>query len=463
MSYTLAGGRIEEDVQIVDSNFEILLDPCALCQVNMAGMSLRDKQQHYETQHPEGSSSSGTSSSSRFPTPSSSTSHTATKSFTRKESPAPFWHVKMDVAPPANNTPGLVKLLKRLLVKSHSKGKTVRSVLCTEDVVHIRKENFDRSWGCGYRNFMMACTALAAQSKQPEYKTILDAHPPPGVRNLQLWLENAWNAGYDAQGAAQLGGTIHGTNKWIGVSDLWVAFAYVGIPTTLIDFNLKHLKEPQRATTVIDWVVAYFDETNPPRPSTATGALSGEPAVITDKMPLILQRQGHSMLVVGYEVQRNGVVHLLIFDAFVEIDQDAKKAARQLWNASRLSSHPQEATTQARSTLHDFFPKGKRKERAGDENIRPSKRPRSYDQNDDIIVISDTEEDFPQLSHQVGPSTAKVGAQLDPNLILKRIRLAPARIKKEAWQILSFPLTAPLTKQEQDDAKLRIKATRIKA
>ena len=46
-----------------------------------------------------------------------------------------------------------------------------------------------------YRNFLMACTALIDQQVQPFYFPALDEPVPPGVRNLQLWIETAWEAG----------------------------------------------------------------------------------------------------------------------------------------------------------------------------------------------------------------------------------------------------------------------------
>jgi hypothetical protein len=36
--------------------------------------------------------------------------------------------------------------------------------------------------------------------------------------------------------------------------------------------------------------------------------------MVTDKMPLILQHNGHSRTIVGYEVSKSGAVTLLAFD-----------------------------------------------------------------------------------------------------------------------------------------------------
>lgn len=41
----------------------------------------------------------------------------------------------------------------------------------------------------------MACTALINQEIQPTYFPALTHPTPPGIRNLQQWIEDAWEAG----------------------------------------------------------------------------------------------------------------------------------------------------------------------------------------------------------------------------------------------------------------------------
>jgi hypothetical protein len=50
-----------------------------------------------------------------------------------------------------------------------------------------------------YRNYEMACAALMDQTEQPLYFPLLDSPIPPGVRNLQRWVEAAWNDGRFSQ------------------------------------------------------------------------------------------------------------------------------------------------------------------------------------------------------------------------------------------------------------------------
>lgn len=81
----------------------------------------------------------------------------------------------------------------------------------------------------------MACIALMEQTAQPGYVKLLKKPIPPGVDNLQRWIEKAWDLGvfrghdviagltfsdegYDTQGADQLRRQLLGTRKWIGTA-----------------------------------------------------------------------------------------------------------------------------------------------------------------------------------------------------------------------------------------------------
>jgi hypothetical protein len=123
-----------------------------------------------------------------------------------------FWYPSQATSPPSNYTPRFIPLLKNHLWKCHAEGITCRAALCYKGSVHIHRELWDASWGCGYvrcvrscaisydgefryRNFLMACAALMDQTLQPLYFPLLDAPIGPGVRNLQTWIEAAWQAG----------------------------------------------------------------------------------------------------------------------------------------------------------------------------------------------------------------------------------------------------------------------------
>ena len=129
---------------------------------------------------------------------------------------------------------GLIPVLRRALIKLYARNKTQKAVLCYEKTVHIRRQLWDASWGCGYRNYLMACTALMEQPFEPTYLSLLDDDSsPPCIRNLQRDLEAAWKEGYDKIGARDLSHSLVGTSKWIGTAELYTAFTRRRIPWAL--------------------------------------------------------------------------------------------------------------------------------------------------------------------------------------------------------------------------------------
>ncbi|KAG8755885.1 hypothetical protein FRC14_003588 [Serendipita sp. 396] len=306
-----------------------------------------------------------------------------------------FWTLSRAVhtRPPSNYTPNLIPILRRALNRSHSKGATQRAALCHEELCHISGEFFDSGWGCGYRNFLMACSSLYEQQVIPQYVSLLEQDRGPGVRNLQYWLEKAWSEGFDLVGAEQLKRRLVGTRKWIGAAELYTAFTHRGIPARLIDFPQSG-NDPEVVTR---WVANYFF---PPR---ATGnaftALSSvSPIVQTDKPPLILQHQGHSRTIVGIELNRMGVPNLLIFDPGRKI--------------------PDSLRAQALSTLPTMQPTSSKSE--GNK----LKRPQNHEDVDYMSVLR-----------------------------VFRVNLNNLR-KRDKYQILAFTLEPPLSNEERSARKI---------
>lgn len=131
---------------------------------------------------------------------------------------------------PSTTTPGALHALSDLLVES-TRCFTLSARLSTE-VTHIKGSlRFDFGWGCGYRNALMIISALVVHD--PAYKRLFGRDvqgADPGVRRVQGWIEEAWAAGYDREGCNQLRGKVLGTRKWIGATDLYSMFNYLGVP-----------------------------------------------------------------------------------------------------------------------------------------------------------------------------------------------------------------------------------------
>ena len=75
---------------------------------------------------------------------------------------------------------------------------------------------------------------------------------------------------------------------------------------------------PAEVGPLLDWIRRYFDaDSRDHQASPQEGWRGATPVVVTDHMPLILQYQGHSRTIVGYEITREGATKLLAFDPSV--------------------------------------------------------------------------------------------------------------------------------------------------
>ncbi|KAF8078135.1 peptidase family C78-domain-containing protein [Lyophyllum atratum] len=380
MSYTLRGGKINLDpeIQIVGTSFTANADrndatiSCAFCSLDLEDLSLPQREMHCE-QHLQddlqGTSLhiKGTLSDRPLSSPlkklKASTKRILGTTRKEKQTEIPkdddiFWYEGLPTSPPRNYTPGLIPLLKKALWTSHAQGATQRAALCYERSVHVSRGKWE-SWACGYRNFLMACVALMNQKFQPNYLPLLSEPISPGVRNLQAWIEDAWEAGFDKEGAKELKKLVD-TTKWIGTADLWVAFIYRGIPAELVDFDLKN--QPRGAEVVIDWIVEYFSpKLNTVKSTNIHDALRGaSPIVVTDRMPLILQHDGHSRTIIGYEMSKNKKVTLLTFDPSAVLGKDMRNTAISSWSLASSSDERGRARKRPPSSPPAATPRTKR-------------------------------------------------------------------------------------------------------
>ncbi|KAF7338646.1 hypothetical protein MVEN_02091000 [Mycena venus] len=468
MSYTLSGGRTDGPSSI----------QCQLCSANLDKLSVHQRNQHYENHFNDEPIAIASSSSSQKPLDKKpAADSTSPKKFNWKNWIVPkgqdkYWYPAQSSQPPHNYTPGLIPLLKTHLNNSHSKGHTRRAVLCYERAVLVTREVWDAGWGCGYRNFLMACTALMDQQSEPMYFPLLDHPSPPSVRNLQHWIEDAWNDGFDPEGARQLRPLV-GSRKWIGTSDVQVAFTSRGIPSKLVDFDLK--TNARGAALLTDWVVEYFSQsqgavdTNSvvqnPQPKTAYDVLRGaSPVTVTARMPLILQHAGHSRTIVGYEVSKTGLVNLLVFDP----SRIPKKCLRQA-GLDAFASMPQRNNVPLNTTNNAVASLStKRPGTALSINSPPPLKrsrldnrggclPLDDDDDDEVVIISDSRDENVPEQAKMSPVRDKKKAEddkLSTRDVLQFFRLDPKTLqKKKAYQVLYFPVSAPLDEAERRRAR----------
>ncbi|PPQ64011.1 hypothetical protein CVT24_009385 [Panaeolus cyanescens] len=413
---------------------------CAFCNSELDFMTIQERENHYEAHFSEQAIEHAEASRSATDNNASSSLQTATQSSTWKTRKWPFpketdvfWHPQMTEAPPKSCTPGLIPFLKSMLEKSHSRGKTRRATLCVDNAVLFSREPWDAGWGCGYRNFLMACAALMTQGQQPSYRFLLEAPFPPTIRNLQRWIEDAWSAGFDPDGKKQLQKLVN-TRKWIGTADLWVAFTYRRIP--------------HETDVLIDWIVDYFTPKGANKQTDAFQSLQSSCVNMTDKMPIILQHNGHSRTIVGYEVTNTGSINLLTFDpAYKPPDGLRKEVLSRSSNGSTQSqslSHRQDASLKLvvasssvnvdSALLHTLGHNTGQKRKRSDENS-------------------------PQ---KAGPSKRRVDIwRPDETSFLKAFRLQPFKVgKKNEYQILYFPMTLPLSEAQRLESK-EVRSTKV--
>ncbi|TFY70523.1 hypothetical protein EVG20_g2472 [Dentipellis fragilis] len=451
---------------------------CQICSANLGELPMTARQAHYDAHFDEQPASSTASSSKlnimKPPSSIKSPMHMY-KTWTKDDI---FWYPSEEVDPPDNFSPGLIPLMKRALTIAHDKGDSQRAVLCYPRTVHIHQQSWDGGWGCGYRNYLMACTALMDQQTQIGYFSLLDGPPPPSVRNLQYLVEEAWNKGYDEEGAQQLGSALVDTRKWIGTAELYVAFTYRGIPAQLVDFDLKD-KGPG---PLVRWIRQYFSPPEDQGKRTIDNALRA-PVVITDRMPLVLQHNGHSRTVVGYELTKKGL-NLLMFDPSKYVPNDIRNAALSRFRVDGgqgpLAGHDHEKEGRARRLLqHIKKPfQGKRKASLSPEKLDtpPAKRVRADDTADsDAIVIDDDEDDMTLVGAKQngndtrttnGSGEQKHAAQFDLtkefSKVLKIFRVSEKQLNDKRYQILyfPFPLKEPLSEFEKQSRRI---VTSVKA
>ncbi|THV07861.1 hypothetical protein K435DRAFT_741256 [Dendrothele bispora CBS 962.96] len=459
---------------------------CQICFESLGGMSPEDRGVHYNTHFRDEQQGQANSSSYRpygvlkpslAPKSSSGQQFGGKPSATKKWTPLKFmedgrdvfWYPSLQTPPPSNFTPCMIPLLKKALLKSHAKGTTLRAVLCYDRAVYICRQNWDITWGCGYRNFLMSCAALMDQQVQPMYFPLLDKPIAPGIRNLQRWIETAWKDGFDQQGFNDLK-KLMDTSKWIGTSDLCTAFVYRNIPAEIVDIDLQE----RDITPLIDWIVQYFDESlkdHTPGSATVFDVLSrASPVQCSSCMPIVIQNNGHSRMVVGYERTKNDV-NLLVFDPAKVPSKSVRQAALSIFNSpkspasSGSTSNPNQPSK--RRIPDSPFASSSKSNSASTPNKRSKKEPRmtgGREENvifvdDGPIVIDDSDDEVVIVSETKAADRKKISRKRDEEPaytdVLRLLRWENKSVKrKNQYQILYFPMTAPLTETERMSKKV---------
>lgn len=277
----------------------------------------------------------------------------------------------------SNYSPGIIPVLAQILTSAVHQ-RITRSAVLSRPLVHIKGAwDFDMGWGCGYRNALMALSALLVS--QPAYRLLFSREiigSDPGVRRIQGWIEEGWGNGYDRVGRGQLKGKVLGTRKWIGTSDLYAMFSARGIPCELYDFPKPKAGSggPRTAHIALQqWVKDYFAEdaiTNgltsshvrlKPRSAfdvmmrtDQDGIERGEAVRLSTRYPLILQHSGHSRTIIGYEENAAGSINLLLLDPGKTMPKDIRTAGIE--ELPRQRQQPYRPPIPTSKSSHDSLP-----------------------------------------------------------------------------------------------------------
>ncbi|CCM02918.1 uncharacterized protein FIBRA_05032 [Fibroporia radiculosa] len=271
----------------------------------------------------------------------------------------------------------------------------------------------------------------------------------PGVRNLQSLIEEAWSKGFDEEGAEQLKRNLVGTGKYIGTAELYVAFTYRGIPARLADFDLNDGVE-----VLLNWVLQHFCMTDTPPVMLDEDLSSKASVIVTEKMPLIFQHDGHSRTIVGCERCADGSINLLIFDPSRYIPPNVRDAGLR-YHATDLSggttsSQPVSLSNVLHEALHPVQTIKAHKRKADNTSTHESsKKHRGGSGSIDGLTNDVTR------NGGLGPTTGRNEVQPDASKVLGIFRLNANKLKrKRQYQILYFPLTDPLTEIERRARRL---------
>jgi hypothetical protein len=167
------------------------------------------------------------------------------------------------------------------------------------------------NWDCGYRNMQsMLSSYLNHDSVVRDQLFSRGIITIPTLKELQKIIENAWKKGYDRIGGMQLEYSLFNTTKWIGATEVVAMLRSCKIRACVADFDFT--SGLCDLNTMIQVIWEYF-------------ACRCKTKMIFNKekvqslansfiVPLYLQHQGHSRLILGAEKWISGEIKLLILD-----------------------------------------------------------------------------------------------------------------------------------------------------
>jgi len=200
---------------------------------------------------------------------------------------------------------------------------------------HIQQND---QWSCGYRNYQMMLSAMLPRldANHSIFQRIPHRIPPtpmgiPTLKQMQRAMEDAWREGFDRKGARHYSHCIVGTESKIGAMEVVNLSWYHGIDSTVVQF----IRCSGSRNLLPFFVHAYFakntggswedgNSNNKPTSCSMANSLLSEAFLASEGLtkiashdpssnnyskmepllPLYLQWEGHSVTIIGVEVQR---------------------------------------------------------------------------------------------------------------------------------------------------------------
>ncbi|KAJ9652519.1 hypothetical protein H2198_008232 [Neophaeococcomyces mojaviensis] len=216
--------------------------------------------------------------------------------------------VKVEII--SNETPNLIPVLARL---SKLDRNISRAFYCDPAVRHVAKLPKEGGF-CGYRNTQMLISYIR-DAKAPGHEHF-DKKRLPSILKLQDMIEEAWDQGYNTAGRKETGG-IRMTRKYIGTPEAQALLLSLGINAEAQAFSAKDKVEAYR--NLMEAVWNHFES--------GVEYSNTDKVVVTDKPPLYFQHRGHSLTIVGIELDVEERPNLVVFDPTYNPSQQLRRLA----------------------------------------------------------------------------------------------------------------------------------------
>lgn len=85
----------------------------------------------------------------------------------------------------------------------------------------------------------MQCSHFLSHREEAKRVLFGGSYSVPDIPSLQLFLELAWNNGFDVSGARHFNSQISGSKRWTGTTECAALLRFFGLKARVVDFAPK--------------------------------------------------------------------------------------------------------------------------------------------------------------------------------------------------------------------------------